>query len=127
QYLRSHLSASLIIRLQRVVISEHRRSLQLRSRVHERLKMCRTVWMWLLILAVLPLSSESEDECLIISCCTKSSNAKMTNIKACYEQKPRTDCHLHTFVIVTQDNKQYCVKPKAQWLKRLINEVRMIS
>ncbi|CAK6981049.1 Hypothetical predicted protein [Scomber scombrus] len=84
--------------------------------------MCRTVWMWLLILAVLPLSSESEAERLIPPCCTKSSAATIPDIKACYEQKPRTNCYLHAFVIVTQDDKQYCVKPNAPWLKRLINE-----
>ncbi|CAK6984527.1 Hypothetical predicted protein [Scomber scombrus] len=81
--------------------------------------MCRTVWMWLLILAVLSLFSESEAELWIPPCCTKSSNAKIPNIKACYKQEPRTNCNFHAFVIVTEDNKQYCVDPNAQWLKRL--------
>ncbi|CAK6982658.1 Hypothetical predicted protein [Scomber scombrus] len=85
--------------------------------------MCRTVWMWLLILAVLSLSSESEGERKIPPCCTKSSNARVTKpIKECHELKPRTNCYVHAFLIVTQDNKQYCVKPNAPWLKRLINE-----
>ncbi|CAK6980762.1 Hypothetical predicted protein [Scomber scombrus] len=83
--------------------------------------MCRTVWMWLLILAVLSLFSESEEE-RIGPCCTESSAARVPNIMACHEHKPNTKCNFHAFVIVTQDNKQYCVKPKAQWLKRLINE-----
>lgn len=76
----------------------------------------------LLTLAVVMFFSASNvDSQIHFRCCDKLKASKpIDKIKQCYEQKKRTDCNYHAFVIETEDGKIHCVKPTPPWLKNRI-------
>lgn len=76
----------------------------------------------LLTLAVVMFFSASDvDSQIHFRCCDKLKASKpIDKIKQCYEQKKRTDCNYHAFVIETEDGKIHCVKPTPPWLKNRI-------
>ncbi|KAF3703864.1 hypothetical protein EXN66_Car019552 [Channa argus] len=81
-------------------------------------------WICLLTLAAVMIFSASEVDSFKVapSCCINvQSGISEKKVQRCYKQVPRHNC-LEAYVIITDQNKMFCVKPTPSWLTERMNQ-----
>ncbi|KAG8008976.1 hypothetical protein GBF38_011546 [Nibea albiflora] len=63
-------------------------------------------------------------------CCTKVSGAPILQpVKECYEQLANKIpyCKVHAYMFITDKNEEYCVDPRASWVKDRLKKLEKVS
>ncbi|XP_062299102.1 eotaxin-like [Scomber scombrus] len=72
-------------------------------------------------------TNESQEVGHIPTCCTNTSKARINYaVISCFHQKEITfaNCTIEAYIFTTDQNKQYCVDPTADWLQQRLERLR---
>ncbi|XP_076617191.1 uncharacterized protein LOC143339697 [Chaetodon auriga] len=78
---------------------------------------------WTCLLALMLFAASQVDSMILgLPCCRGGRSKEIQDVQQCFEQKPRSDCSYHAFVIITSSNKKVCVKGTSPWLKKRLSK-----
>ncbi|XP_053197749.1 C-C motif chemokine 8-like [Scomber japonicus] len=72
-------------------------------------------------------TNESQDVGYKPVCCTNTSKARINSAAiSCFRQRKIThpDCPIDAYILETDQHKQYCVDPTAEWLPQRLERLR---